>query len=310
MESLQAVAHALRLRFSFGLRKGRNNPIPGSNAFRRQTRQSVSKPKLAYILVFLVSRRLRHLRPTTQSLSLFCCAVTLCCSSFAEKEDCNVEVKLLLSPSETQAAVVVLSGTKQSSGRVYFFDTDSLDLLSRGVIVRLRQGARSDLTVKLRPSNGKRFFAPPGERDVFKCEVDLTGEGPTPSYSVTSRFAEEQLPQTGNEVSRLLSPAQKKLLNDAQVSIDWTRVQRIGDIRSTDWRTQSQPNLGKLTLELWEWPGGKVLELSTKVSSAAGSSTYTELQGLVKKKLLATNPDQRVKTGIALEAITHAAVRK
>jgi hypothetical protein len=99
------------------------------------------------------------------------------------------------------------------------------------------------------------------------------------------------------------------LLNDAQISVDWTRVKRIAEIRSTDWRTQHQPHVGKLTLELWEWPGGKVLELSTKVSSDAGSSTYTELQQLVKTKQLAMSSDQRAKTSIALEAIAHAAAR-
>jgi hypothetical protein len=96
---------------------------------------------------------------------------------------------------------------------------------------------------------------------------------------------------------------QIKLFEDAQVSVDWTGVKRIAEITSTDWQT----HLGKLTLELWEWPGGKVLELSTKVSSDAGSLTYTELQQLVKTKQLAMSPDQRVKTSIALEAITHAA---
>jgi len=66
------------------------------------------------------------------------------------QENCNVEVKLLLSPTETQAAIAALRVKKETAGRVYFFDTGALDLLSRGAIVRLRQGAKSDLTVKLR----------------------------------------------------------------------------------------------------------------------------------------------------------------
>jgi hypothetical protein len=249
---------------------------------------------------------LRQPKPSALSLFFFSCAVLLCCGGLHAQENCNVEVKLLLTPTETQAAVTAFGGTKETIGRVYFFDTDSLDLLSQGAIVRLRQGAKNDLTVKLRPPNGKRFFVSSGKGNNFKCEVDLTGKGPTPSYSITSRFAAEQLPQTGYDVSRLFSPAQMRLLNDAQVSVDWTRVKRIAEIRSIDWRTQSQPHLGKLTLELWNWPGGKVLELSTKVSSDAGSSTYTELQQLVKTKHLAMSSDQRVKTSIALETITHA----
>jgi hypothetical protein len=246
-------------------------------------------------------------KPIAVSLSFFSCVVLLLCSALHAQENCNVEVKLLLSPGETQAAIAALRAKKETAGRVYFFDTGALDLLSQGAIVRLRQGAKSDLTVKLRPPNGKRFFASSEKRDDFKCEVDLTREGANPSYSITSRFAAEHLPQTGHDVSRLLSPAQMMLLNDAHVSVDWTRVKRIAEITSTDWRTQSQPQLGKLTLELWEWPGGRVLELSTKVSSDAGSSTYTELQQLLKTKQLAMSSDQRVKTSIALETITNAA---
>jgi len=219
-----------------------------------------------------------------------------------------VEVKLLLSPTETQAAIAALRAKKETSGRVYFFDTGALDLLSQGVIVRLRQGAKSDLTVKLRPHNAKKLSTPSEGMIGFKCEVDLTQEGANSSYSIIRQLAVEEPPQTGTDVSRLLSSAQIKLLEDAQVSVDWTRVKRVAEITSTDWQTQSQPHLGKLALELWEWPGGRVLELSTKVSSDAGSSGYKELQRLVTTKQLAMSPDQRVKTSIALEAITHAAV--
>jgi hypothetical protein len=256
-----------------------------------------------------VSRGLR--RPPPIALSLFClcfcCALTLSRSGLHAQENCNVEVKLLLSPAQTQAAVAALGGTKESPGRIYFFDTDKLDLLSRGVIVRLRQGAKSDLTIKFRAPNRKKLSSTTEGGGDFKCEVDLTREGANSSYSITRQLAAQEFPQTGSDVSRLLSSAQIKLLEDAQVSVDWTRVSRVAEITSTDWQTQSQPHVGKLRLELWEWPEGKVLELSTKVSSDAGSSAYRQLQELVRAKQLAISPDQRVKTTIALEAIVHAA---
>lgn len=245
----------------------------------------------------------------TRVLYFLSCAMLLFCSGLHAQENCNVEVKLLLSPTETQAATRALGSKQGSVGRVYFFDTKALDLLSQGVIVRLRQGARGDLTVKLRPPNGKRFFLSSEKHNDFKCEVDLTGEGPNPSYSITSSFAAERLPQTGDDVSRLMSSEQMMLLQEAKVSVDWANVTRIAEIRSTDWRTQSQPHLGKLTLELWDWGGGQVLEISTRVSTGAGSSTYTELQQLVERKHLAMNPVQRSKTSIALEAIMHAAAQ-
>jgi hypothetical protein len=253
----------------------------------------------------LLSYMLRHPRLRAVSISFF--LLLLLCSNLHAQENCNVEVKLLLSPAETQTAVAALSAKKETAGRVYFFDSGALDLLSQGAIVRLRQGAKNDLTVKLRSPKAKNVSTPSDGSDNFKCEVDLTQGGANYSYSITRQLAAEDLPLTGTDIRRLLSPTQIKLFKDAQVSVDWASVKRIAEITSTDWQTKSQPQLGKLTLELWEWTGGKILEISAKVSSDAGSSTYTELQRLVKTKQLAIGLDQRVKTNIALEAITHAA---
>ena len=249
----------------------------------------------------------RQLKPAAVPFAFLTSVLLLLCSGVHAQENCNVETKLLLSPTETQSAVAALAATKETAGRIYFFDTAALDLLSQGAIVRLRQGAKPDLTVKLRPPSGKIFSAPTQARDGFKCEVDMTQEGANSSYSITAQLATKKLPRTGTDVARLLSPTQLKLLQDAQISVDWNAVKRIAEITSTDWQTASQPRLGKLTLELWEWPGGKALELSAKVSSDAASSTYAELQQLAKTKQLALSTDQRVKTRLALEAITHSA---
>jgi hypothetical protein len=239
-------------------------------------------------------------------LALLGGALFLFCSGLQAQENCNVEVKLELLPAETQAAQMALRAKKQTAGRVYFFDTDSLDLLSQGAIVRLRSGAQNDLTIKLRPPKGKSFNVLSESIADVKCEVDLTGDGANSSYSIGRNLAAERLPQTGSDVSILLSPSQTKLLNDAKISVDWTHIQRIAAIESTTWQTRTQTNFGRLSLELWEWAGGKVLELSTKVSKDESLSVYTELQKLVRTKGLSTSPDQRAKTAIVLEAIVHA----
>jgi hypothetical protein len=239
-------------------------------------------------------------------LSCFACAVFLSCVGLDAEEKCGVEVKVLLLPTEIEAAKVALNVKKETAGRVYFFDTDGLDLLSEGAIVRLRQGNRGDLTVKLRPPNGKSISISSEGRDGFKCEADLTGGDANSSYSVTTEYSLNQLPESGSDLSRALSSGQKKLLDDAQISIDWSRVKRIAEISASTWQTQTQPDLGKLALELWEWPGGKVLELSTKVSADAGSLAYTELQELLRTKHLSMSSTQLPKTTIALRAIAHA----
>ena len=95
---------------------------------------------------------------------------------------------------ETQSARSTLNFKKEVAGFVYFFDTDSLDLLAKGVILRLRRGADSDLTVKLRPPKGRKFFATSGDHEVFKCEEDFTGDGAMLSYSIRRRYTADQLP--------------------------------------------------------------------------------------------------------------------
>jgi hypothetical protein len=218
---------------------------------------------------------------------------------------CDVEVKLLLSSAEDQAAVSALNVKKEAMGFVYFFDTNTLDLLSQGVIVRLRQGIDNDLTVKLRLPKGEKVSDSATEEETFKCEVDLLGDGANPSYSISSRYTGNSLPQTGFDIARRLSPGQKKLLEETKAYIDWSRVERIVEIRATAWQSKTWPHFNKLTLELWEWPEGRILELSTKAGSNAGPMTYAMLQDLVRSKSLSLSRDQRSKTSTVLESITH-----
>jgi hypothetical protein len=223
------------------------------------------------------------------------------------QEQCNIEAKLLLSPTETQAAIASLDLKKETGGRVYFFDTSALDLLSHGLIIRLRQGAGNDLTVKLRPPGGEKLRVPSKVSEAFYCEVDLIGDATIPSYTVRREYTATRLPETGTEISKLLDAGQEELLKQAQISIDWTRVKRIADIQSTSWQTKAQPRIGKLMLELWESPAGKILELSAKAGPDAGPSTYKELQQLVNTKGLVLNSTQEAKTRLVLEMLTRGA---
>ena len=220
------------------------------------------------------------------------------------QERCGAEVKILLVASETQSALTTFNAGKKTTGQVYFFDTSSLDLLSQGVIVRLRKSATADLTVKLRlPTEKKNIVGISALNDRYKCEVDLIDGVPVRSYSIQTKFA-GAIPMTGREAFGLLSPAQLHLLEQAQVSIDWTRVKRIANIKSTDWQIKAQPPFKALTLELWEWSTGEVLELSTKVGIDAAPSTHKQLEQLVATKGLSL-ASQKSKTALALENIAH-----
>lgn len=219
------------------------------------------------------------------------------------QERCAVEVKLLLLPAEAPAAIASLKLEKETTSQVYFFDTDALDLLSKGVIVRVRQGGNNDLTVKVRPPEAKRFGDPTQGREDFKCENDLTGGEVTRSYSIRKKYAASRVPDAGQDISSLLSDGQKKLIRETKVSIDWSRVRRIASIRSTEWDTRAQPPFDKLTLEFWEWTGGTILELSTKVGPDKGQATYAELRRLANTKGLSASGIQSVKTRTVLKSL-------
>ncbi len=82
-------------------------------------------------------------------------------SSLRGQESCSEEVKLLLAPTQVQAAIPVLQARGERHRRVDFYDTPGLDLLSNGVILRLREGEAIDLTAKLRPPRARGLPIPP-----------------------------------------------------------------------------------------------------------------------------------------------------
>jgi hypothetical protein len=235
-------------------------------------------------------------------LSLGICFVLWLAGACQADDHCGAEIKLLLVPTETHSVETAFKAGKSTTGSVYFFDTNALELLAQGVILRLRSGATSDLTVKLRPPANIADSGWLKGTKRYKCEVDVTGEAEAAlrSYSIQTKFA-GTLPQTGSQLFEHLSSAQRELLEQAHVSIDWARIKKIGEIRSTDWTIKGQSPFSKLVLELWEWKTGEILELSTKARGDAEASAYAQLRQMALNKGLSLNRDQKSKTALALK---------
>jgi hypothetical protein len=234
----------------------------------------------------------------------FTCALLFLSSATQAEEACPVEVKLLLSPPTIQTVIASLGFEKETATRVYFFDTDALDLLKQGVIVRVRQGTDNDLTVKVRVPGSSLQIDASRLREHFPCEIDRTGAGENTSYSVRRKYKTLHVPEMGKDISSLLNPSQEKLLREARVAIDWARVMQIANIKSTKWGSTAQSPFRKLALELWEWSAGNILEVSTKVSPHAGPAKYAELQRLANTKGLSLSTEQGTKTRTVLETLT------
>jgi hypothetical protein len=156
---------------------------------------------------------------------------------------------------------------------------------------------------------GKQFSDPSSGSERYKCEVEIAGGVEGRSYSVGTRYSAGHVPETGKELVHLLSSGQKRLLEDSQIRIDWTKVKQVADIWSTSWTVRGQAPLNKFSMELWEWSNGRVLEVSTKVPPNAGRAAYAELESLARKKGLALSAVQQSKTATALEEMNAVPAR-
>ena len=233
--------------------------------------------------------------------------LVLSCSSLWAQEKCPGEIKILLPPATMQKVIATLGFEQKAVGRVYLFDTEALDLLKQGVIVRARQGGNNDLTVKVRLPARAEEIDTSHLREHFPCELDRTADREEVSFSVGRKYNPSQVPETGNDILNGLSRSQRKLLQEARVSIDWTRVKSLASIKLTKWEAEGGPSFRKFALELWESPQGNILELSTRVEPGAGASKYTELRRFLSQKDLPLSASQSTKTSTVLEDIVHTA---
>jgi hypothetical protein len=245
---------------------------------------------------------------------LYCLGIALLlCGTLAAREQCGVEAKLLVSPRDVPKSVAALHAVRKSRGEVYLFDTDGLELLSQGVILRLRTGAGADLTVKIRSSEAIELRDPSAGSEIFKCEVDLVGNTPLTSYSLRAAWKGKQIPQTGQSLHAALSTGQLRLLTAAGVSIAWHQVRPMVQVEATDWEVYTDRPVKRVVVELWEWqPNGKILELSAKADPQGAASTMDQLRKMAAAGGLVVE-DQEAKTSLALHAIgaaSEAGVRK
>lgn len=233
--------------------------------------------------------------------------VVLLCGAQGTLAQCTAEAKLLVSPRSVRTSVSALHAGPESRRQIYLFDTDDLELLLHGVILRLRTGARGDLTAKVRLENDNPERALEESKST-KCEVDVVGNADLSSYSVARRWIHESIPQRGEELHASLSTAQQQLLARTGILIDWHRIKQIARVQATEWRARGDGSLKDVSIELWEWPSGTVLELSAKTDTPdSGRNALDRLRRMALASGLVIEKDQEAKASIVLHAATTSA---
>ena len=188
-------------------------------------------------------------------------------------------------------------------------DPAELPLLSRGVIIRIRQreGEDDDATLKLRGPEG--FIDPNlwhertgsfGKR--AKLEGDWVGERHLLSASLDGKIKqgriEEVVAEQPQQVRRLLSEAQQALADEWLLPLD--EVQLLGPVRAAKWRP-GMGQLGEIAAELWE-VGDQLRFLELSVLAEDDPLGHQQrLDELVRSHSLEVDPEAETKTRAVLE---------
>jgi hypothetical protein len=194
-------------------------------------------------------------------------------------------------------------------------DRVELPLLSRGVIIRIRQreGEDDDATLKLRGPEGcidpdlwRGRTKPFGKR--AKLEGDWVGERHLLSASLDGKIEggriEEVVTEHPQQVKRLLSEEQQALADEWLLPLN--EVQLLGPVRAAKWK----PGTGQLrevAAELWE-VGDRLRFLELSVLAKDDPLGHQQrLDELVRSHSLEVDSEAETKTRTVLEHFAAAA---
>jgi len=226
--------------------------------------------------------------------------VLLLCDAVNAQHHCSAEVKLLVSPQQIQQALATFRVGKPSYGQIYLYDSENLDLLSQGLILRLRTGVKGDLTVKVRSSEVENCRCSVYRVKAGKCEVDFVGSQVFTSYSISEAWKRAEDVDSGPQLHSVLGTEQVQVLLASGISVDWRQITPRAKIQATTWDAHPDGPLKKVTIELWEWPGGRILELSAKAKSQNGADAMKILRQMAEGHALNVEKNQVTKTAFVL----------
>jgi hypothetical protein len=225
----------------------------------------------------------------------------------------GVELKLTVADSAIRSTVdaLGLDVLDAQIRQVVFFDTPTLALSKAGIVVRARrtQGGAGDTVIKLRPVNPEAL--PPDVRALatLKIEVDALPKGFVCSASIKGKTTADDVRaviRNKMEIRDLFSKDQRAIYKaHAPEGLKWSGLSVLGPI--TLLKLEFAPHSLKrdFVAELWMYPdGSRILELSTKASTADAFTAAAETRAFLKKKGLDLTAEQQPKTNRALKHFT------
>jgi hypothetical protein len=224
------------------------------------------------------------------------------------READSVELKLTV-PASDQRATFIALGLDPLDARVrliHFFDTPDLDLQAAGVVARARriQGKGDDSVVKLRPVVPQELPERLRRSPNFVVEVDAMPGGYVCSGSMKGapRKATVREAVTGAApLRKLFSKEQRRFYaQHAPEEIALDDLTLLGPIFVLKLKG-APPGAGrKFAIELWLYPDGRILELSTRCRPDEAVAVAAETRAFLLERGVDLLGDQQTKTRTAL----------
>jgi hypothetical protein len=225
------------------------------------------------------------------------------------KESDSVELKLTVPAPEHRATLraLGLDPLDAQIRLVYFFDTPDLELNQAGVVVRARriQGKGEDSVIKLRPVIPNEMPDSLRESSSFNVEVDAMPGGFVCSGSLKGvpRKASVVDAASGNAPLRRLFSKEQRRFYAAHAPADITLddLSLLGPIFVLKMKGTPQGAARKFAVELWLYPEGRILELSTRCATGEAMQVAAESRAYLTEIGVDLEGDQETKTRTALQ---------
>lgn len=221
---------------------------------------------------FTISRR-SLMRLSAASIGFFC-FVAFPAFLHAADDD-KAEIKLLVAPAGIGKAMKVLplAKLKPKHYRVYFADTKDLRLISRGVILRLRDKGKekpeTETTVKYRPDDQSKALDLKLPTEPKKETEWLVNKGQNVSYALKNEIKGiELLENPDKNLDTLFSNEQKAFFELIMgTKFDPSNLRVFGPIPADIWEWQDPDVKDDVSAELWKLGDEQIFELSRKAQA-------------------------------------------
>jgi hypothetical protein len=229
------------------------------------------------------------------------------------KHSDSIELKLTVADSaiRSTADALGMDALEAEIRQVVFFDTPALTLSKAGVVVRARriQGGEGDTVIKLRPVDPKTLPPEVRESASVKVEVDTMPRGFVCSASMKGKTTADDVRAVIRQKMKIRDLFTKKqrafYKAHAPDGLKLSELSVLGPINLMKLEFEPDGLKREFVAELWMYPdGSRILELSTKASSADAFDVAAETRAFLEKKGLDLTAEQQPKTNRALKHFT------